>query len=122
MLRARPPHLRQGEAAEATACQHLKQQGMTVVARNYRSPHGEIDLIMQEDQTLVFVEVRYRRSLGFGHPAETIDARKQQRLRATAEHYLQRQPRGSKQACRFDIVAVSADGDTTRVEWVANAF
>jgi putative endonuclease len=122
MSATRPPHLRQGEHAEQLACDHLAQHGLAMVARNYRSPHGEIDLIMQATDTLVFVEVRYRRDSAFGAPAETVDARKQARLRATAEHYLQRQAKGSKARCRFDIVAISGHGEALRLEWLQDAF
>jgi putative endonuclease len=122
MRQARPSHLRQGDAAERLACDHLARHGLSLLVRNYRSPHGEIDLIMQAADTLVFVEVRYRRSAQFGTPAETVDARKQARLRATAEHFLQRHPRGCKSGCRFDIVAVSGEGADARLEWLQNAF
>jgi uncharacterized protein (TIGR00252 family) len=78
---------------------------------------GEIDLVMRDGATLVFVEVRYRRSDRFGAPAETVDRRKQQRLTAAANHYLQAHP--TVLPCRFDVVAVSG-GD--RIEWIKNAF
>lgn len=122
MPRARSPHLRRGAAAEQLACQHLLGHGLTVLQRNYRSPYGEIDLVMQAPGTLVFVEVRYRRAVQFGTPAETVDARKQARLRATAEYFLQRHAPGCKMACRFDIVAVSGEGADVRLEWLQDAF
>ena len=122
MPRAQPSHLRRGNAAEHLACEHLRRQGLSLVRRNYRSPHGEIDLVMQAAGTLVFVEVRYRRASQFGTPAETVDTRKQARLRATAEHFLQRHPQGCKVACRFDIVAVSGEGADVRLEWLQDAF
>lgn len=111
-----------GQAAESAACLYLEHQGLTLQARNYRSPFGEIDLIMRDRDTLVFVEVRQRRSTYFGTPAETVDTRKQARLRATAEHYLQRHPRESQKPCRFDIVAITQDGPDRKIEWLRNAF
>jgi len=111
-----------GEKVEAEVRHHLEQLGLTFIARNYRSPHGEIDLVMQHHDILVFVEVRYRGNTAFGLPAETVDARKQVRLRATAEHYLQRDPRGSKKACRFDIVAVTRGRNGDQLTWLQNAF
>ena len=117
-----PIHLRRGHDAEARACAHLQKQGLSLVARNYRSRHGEIDLIMQEHDALVFVEVRFRSNAHFGTPAETVDARKQARLRATAEHYLQNTPKASKKACRFDIVAITGDGDGGDFRWLRNVF
>ena len=115
-------NLNRGREAEERACRHLQRQGLALTQRNYRSPFGEIDLVMQEHDTLVFVEVRYRSSDDFGTPAETVDARKQARLRATAEHYLQNTPRASKKACRFDIVALTGDGGDGNFHWLRNVF
>ena len=100
-------HLAQGRKAEIQAYEHLKTRGLKLLARNYRTPFGEIDLIMEQQDTVVFVEVRYRQSEEFGTPAETIDFRKQAKLRATALYYLQRHRHASKKPCRFDIVAVT---------------
>lgn len=111
-----------GDEIEARACAHLEREGLTLVTRNYRSPYGEIDLVMQHRDVLVFVEVRYRGGTEFGHPSETVDHRKQARLRATAEHYLQRDKRGSKKACRFDIVALTRSHDGDQLMWLQNAF
>lgn len=119
---AKSERTREGAAAELRATAFLEHAGLALVARNYRSPFGEIDLIMQQDQTLVFVEVRFRGRSDYGTPAETVDNRKQSRLRATAEHYLQHDRRASKQPCRFDIVAVSASAQGDRIEWLRNAF
>ncbi len=129
-MTARPPsHLRQGHDAEQQACDHLQGQGLRLLERNYRSRFGEIDLIMRHADTLVFVEVRYRRSSRFGSPAETVDARKQARIRATAEHYLQQHPQRSGVSCRFDVVAmtpaeVTHTGQAPRysVDWLPDAF
>ena len=126
----RPPnHLRQGHDAEQQACDHLQRQGLRLLERNYRSRYGEIDLIMRHDDTLVFVEVRYRVSTRFGSPAETVDARKQAKIRATAEHYLQRHPQSPGVSCRFDVVAMTPASATdakpsTRytLSWLPNAF
>ncbi len=110
-------HLRRGEAAEARALEWLRRRGLEPVARNYRCRGGEIDLVMRDGETLVFVEVRYRSHRGFGTAAESVDARKQQRLRRAASHYLQRLP--SPPPCRFDIVGIDAD---ERIDWIRNAF
>lgn len=73
---------------------------------------------MDDRDTLVFVEVRYRRSNAFGTPAETVDRRKQARLQAAAGHYLL--THSADRACRFDVVAVS--GRDARIEWLRDAF
>lgn len=111
-----------GHEAEEQACRFLQRQGLLLDQRNYRSPFGEIDLVMHEGPVLVFVEVRYRTSPAFGSAAETVDARKQARLRATAEHYLQNTPRASKKACRFDIVAITGDGVDGDFRWLRDVF
>lgn len=114
-------HLLQGRKAEHRACEHLLLHGLSLLERNYRAPFGEIDLIMEQRDVVVFVEVRYRRSEDFGSPAETINPRKQAKLRATAAHYLQRHRKASKKPCRFDIVAVTGS-DPGQVLWLQNAF
>lgn len=111
-----------GRAAEAFTCSYLQDRGLTLLARNYRSPFGEIDLIMRDGGILVFIEVRQRRSAEYGAPAETVDARKRARLRATAEHYLQHRPRESQKPCRFDIVAITDEPRGQRIEWLRDAF
>ena len=127
-MTARPPsHLKQGHNAEQQACEHLLRQGLQLLERNYRSRYGEIDLIMRQDNTLVFVEVRYRQSSRFGSPAETVDARKQAKIRATAEHYLQQHPQRAGVSCRFDVVAMAPASDATQaarytLHWLPDAF
>jgi len=107
-----------GAQAENLACAHLECAGLQLLARNYRCPQGEVDLVMDDHDTLVFVEVRYRRSNAFGTPAETVDRRKQGRLLAAAGHYLL--THGADRACRFDVVAVS--GREEHIEWLRAAF
>jgi putative endonuclease len=106
-----------GDAKERLAEDYLRMHHLQPVARNHRCRFGEIDLVMRDGTTLVFVEVRYRRSDRFGTPAETVDRRKQQRLTAAASHYLQAHP--TVLPCRFDVVAISRED---RIEWIKNAF
>ncbi len=107
-----------GAQAERLACTHLERAGLKLVTRNYRCPQGEIDLVMDDRDTLVFVEVRYRRSNAFGTPAETVGPHKQARLRAAAGHYLVKH--AVDRVCRFDVVAISSH--EPRVEWLRDAF
>lgn len=109
-------------AAERRAAEYLERAGLTLIERNYRSAFGEIDLIMQERSTVVFVEVRYRGRADYGSAAESVDRRKQARLRATAEHFLQHDRRASNRPCRFDIVAIAPSADGDRIEWLRDAF
>lgn len=105
-----------GALAEQQAAQYLLQQGLKPVAQNYRSRFGEIDLIMQDGATLVFVEVRLRRSANFGGAAASIDAHKQRRLIRTAQQYLA--GLAHIPPCRFDAVLMDDNG----MQWLKNAF
>ena len=108
----------QGNAAEEQARRYLEGQGLRTVARNVRGRFGELDLIMQQGQSLVFIEVRYRRSSAFGGAIASIDAKKQRKLIATAQGYLQQHPHDGP--CRFDVVAL--DNTPNGIEWLQNAF
>lgn len=112
----------QGQAGEELACRYLEQRGLVLVMRNYRCRLGELDLIMREGEQLVFVEVRSRAASRYGTAAETVTARKQQRLLRAAAHYLQRQRLDAP--CRFDVVAIDRSaGDTAAaVTWIKDAF
>ncbi len=114
--------IEQGQEAEQRAAEYLCRQGLKPLARNYRCRSGEIDLIMQSHDSLVFVEVRFRRHTGFGGAAASVDRRKQQRLLATAQYYLQKN-QAFNQPCRFDVVAVVPGSDgTLSFDWIKNAF
>ena len=108
-----------GAGAEDTACRYLENRGLSLVARNYRCPMGEIDLIMRDEKDLVFVEVRYRRCDDYGSAAESISAAKQTRIITAATHYLQRLP--AEPPCRFDVVAIGGKA-SYRIEWIKDAF
>jgi len=109
----------EGAQAEQWAAQYLQRQGLKLVAQNYRSRFGEIDLIMQDGATLVFVEVRLRRNADFGGAAASIDTRKQQRIIRTAQQYLTSLARIP--LCRFDAVLMS-DANDRDTQWLKNAF
>lgn len=110
-------HRLQGKKAEDVACSFLQRNGLSLVERNYHCRYGEIDLIMHDDDTLVFVEVRYRNSNKFGDAAESIDANKRRKLVFTANHYLQNT--SFEQMTRFDVVALGPDQSP---QWICNAF
>lgn len=93
-----------GQVAEARALAYLQQQGMQLAERNFSCRYGEIDLIMREQQVMVFVEVRQRSSAQFGGAAASVTAAKQARLWRTAEIYLQRYR--TPPSCRFDLIAI----------------
>lgn len=103
-----------GAHAEALAADYLMRHGLTIVARNFRTRFGEIDLIARDGRTLVFVEVRLRRSTRFGGAVESITARKRARLVAAASGYLA--GIGREPPCRFDAILMpSLDPGT--IDW-----
>lgn len=106
-----------GAKNERIAERYLIDRGLRLLARNHRCRLGELDLVMRDGDTLVFVEVRYRRSARYGTPAETVDYHKQRRLAAVAGHFLQTHP--TELACRFDVVAIAGPD---RIQWIKNAF
>ena len=112
-----------GDGGEARALAHLRAHGLALVQRNYRvaaGPNargGEIDLVMRDrDGTLVFVEVRFRKTAGFGGAAATVGAAKQRSLVFAARCFLR--GHATPPACRFDVVAIEGD----HVEWLQAAF
>ncbi len=109
-----------GQQAEKQALRYLAERGLRLLEQNYRCRRGEIDLVMRDHDTLVFVEVRFRSHSAFGGAAASIDSRKQGRLIYAARHYLQRH-RQTESPCRFDVVAMGPGGDND-IEWLQNAI
>lgn len=109
-----------GQHIEDLACQYLQQQGLKKVTRNYSSRSGEIDLIMLDGKSLIFVEVRFRKTTTHGSAVESVTRNKQQRIIQTAMLYLQKHPH--KGPCRFDVVGVTMNGTKPQIEWVKDAF
>jgi putative endonuclease len=105
-----------GEAAEDHALHWLQARGLDLVERNFRCKAGEIDLILREGQTLVFVEVRQRADPRFGGAAASVTPAKQRRLLLAAQFYLQRLR--TSPPCRFDVVAI----DGGALSWLKNAI
>ena len=108
-----------GQQAEQTACRYLEGQGLRLITRNYRCRCGEIDLIMDHGDSLVFVEVRYRRHDRYGSAAETVDARKRARIIRCAQQYLQRHPAARDRPARFDVITLDAGRG---LHWITDAF
>lgn len=105
-----------GQAAEDKALDHLRGMGVTLVERNFRCRGGEIDLIMKDGATLVFVEVRKRSTPRYGGAAASVTTRKQARLILAAQVFLQRYTQPPP--CRFDVIAI----DDERITWLKNAI
>ena len=117
----RTPRQRDGDQAEALTAAYLERNGLRILERNYRARGGELDLIALDGETLVFVEVRYRKSARFGGAAASIDARKQQRLIHAAQVYLLKHPRQANRPCRFDCVLLDTL-QSTQIDWIKDAF
>lgn len=115
-----------GAAIEAAARLHLLDAGLREVAANANYRHGELDLVMldrgRDGDVLVFVEVRYRRSSGFGGGAVSIDAGKQRRLVRAAQSFLATHREYARCACRFDVIDASGDPDAPVLNWLKDAF
>ena len=109
---------RAGARAEELCAELMRAAGLRVLARNWRCRHGEIDLVAEEGGTLVFAEVRYRRSASFGGAAESITDAKRSRLVAAAGLYLAGRPQVD---CRFDVLLLDSL-EAERISWIRNAF
>jgi len=111
-----------GSEAEQLASDFLSVRGLKVIERNFRSPVGEIDLIAKDGVTTVFVEVRFRKNLAFGTPAETIGYHKRRKIVSTALYYLQREKLLDSNPSRFDVVSVTLGKQGAQFDWIPNAF
>lgn len=109
-----------GDAGERRAEQFLKTNGLKIVARNWHCRHGEIDLVMFDDEYLVFVEVRLRTPRGFANSAESVDCFKQRKLAQAASMFLATNPSWQERPCRFDVVGI--EGDSGELAWIRHAF
>ncbi len=108
-----------GQYFETLAVQYLQQQGLQLRARNVSCRYGELDLVMQQRECLVFVEVKYRKDRSFGSASAMVTTTKQQKLRSTAHWYLQQQQwRGP---ARFDVLAIEGEAPY-QFSWLTNAF
>ena len=108
--------------SEDLALEYLASRGLRLVCRNYRTRRGEIDLVMRDMGSLIFVEVRYRSSTAYGRPEETVGLKKQGRLRLAARHFLAHHPECALDPCRFDILAITGHGPDKTSRWIPNAF
>jgi putative endonuclease len=118
----RPLKDRVGHAGEAAALAYVSEKGMKVLARDWRSPLGQIDIVAEDGDTLVLFEVKARRGTGFGLPEEAVDGRKRKKLRTLMQMY-QAATKRQKQPCRIDVLGLILDDklQVTRTEHIENA-
>jgi putative endonuclease len=109
-----------GAAVETAARLHLEQAGLRTLASNASFRGGELDLVARDGDSVVFVEVRYRRGDGFGGGAASVDARKRRKLVLAAQAWLLHHPALAQAPCRFDVV--EAHGEPPVLHWIRDAF
>ena len=107
-----------GQSAESRAAEYLTKQGLKIIDRNFSAKTGEIDLIALDAETLVFIEVKFRKSNRFGQPYETVTHSKQQKIIRTAQTFLLKNKKYTNNACRFDIISMLND----EITWFKHAF
>jgi putative endonuclease len=112
----------QGAAIEALAAAHLREHGLTPIAANANARGGELDLVMRDGDSVVFIEVRYRRDARFGGGAASVDAGKRRKLVFAAEHFLAAHRDLARLPCRFDVIDASGDPDAPTFVWLRDAF
>ncbi|MGB9498483.1 MAG: YraN family protein [Dissulfuribacterales bacterium] len=110
-----------GKFGENLAARHLKKLGYKIICKNYRTKLGEIDIIAKQDDTIVFVEVKSRRTSTFGSPKYSITLKKQQQISKTALYYLKKTNQ-SDVCARFDVVTVNSVNKKHDIEVIKNAF
>lgn len=108
-----------GNNAENLACDFLQSKGLTLITSNFSTRAGEVDLIMKDDEeTLIFIEVRYRKNTDFGGAAASVTYKKQQRIIKAALTYQQKN--NPQSSMRFDVVAI--EGNDMKINWIKSAF
>lgn len=110
-----------GELGERIAERWLKRHGWRIVQRRFRSGHRDIDLVVERDGTVAFVEVKARVGIEFGDPVEAVNWKKQQQLARSASVWIDRHGKPAE-SYRFDVVGVLVQGERVRIRHVANAF
>lgn len=111
-----------GDVFEQRACGSLERAGLVLLARNYTTRHGELDLVMRHGDTVVFVEVRYRVRAGHGDAATSVTAGKQAKLIRVAQLWLAAHPQHAQRPCRFDVVSYDGPADEAHMQWLRGAF
>ena len=111
-----------GSGYEKLAEKYLRSRGLKVIARNFHCRLGEIDLILRDRDTIVFVEVRFRANSRFGSATQSVTASKQRKIISTAKLFLGKHGLNDKLYCRFDVLGIEAENDSYRYQWLTNAF
>lgn len=111
-----------GAAFEQRAGAELERAGLKSLVRNYTTRFGELDLVMLDGDTVVFVEVRYRVHAGHGNALASITRGKQDKLIRAAQLWLAAHPQHAQRACRFDVVSYDGPAEQAHMQWLRGAF
>jgi putative endonuclease len=111
-----------GKEGEKLARIFLNKLGYNIVDHNFRCRYGEIDLILRRDRAFHFVEVKYRRTLEYGLPQEAVNRRKQHKVHSVALLWLRKRHLPMDSEIHFDVLAISADKESTKYEYIEDAF
>jgi len=112
-----------GQTTEKIAANFLIEQGLVFKDQNFHSRQGEIDLIMLDQETLVFVEVKYRKNSNFGGAISAISNKKIQKIRQCTAFFLQKHRLNEYNTqCRFDVITIQGDIESPQITWLKNAF
>ena len=111
-----------GTLWEKTAESFLRSQGLELLQRNFYSRFGEIDLVMKDENTIVFIEVKYRKNNHHGSGAEAVTFHKQNKISRTAAWYLVKNPHRAEYVCRFDVISINPEKTGQDINWIKNAF
>ena len=107
-----------GSVRETMACDHIVRSGGRIMERNFRSRMGEIDIIAEDGGAICFVEVKYRKNVSNGHPAEAVGAKKQYTICRTADYYRMKKRLSEDRPYRFDVISITGD----EIVWYKDAF
>ena len=123
-LSSSSPTQKSGKHYEVLALKYFKQQGLQLLEKNFNCRCGEIDLILKDHNSLVFAEVRFRKSTNYGSAAETVNYHKQQKLIKAAQFFLLKHRHYESFPCRFDVLGISLGKEKNTIDyhWLKNAF
>ncbi|MGB4373110.1 MAG: YraN family protein [Halanaerobiales bacterium] len=110
-----------GKYGEEKAIEYLEKKGYEIIARNYRTGRGEIDIIARDQQYIVFIEVKLRKSLAYGYPQTAVDYRKQEKIRQLAQYFLLKNGLNTE-LIRFDVISILVESGKSKLEHFINAF
>jgi len=110
-----------GQAGESLAVDYLLKKGYRILQRNYRYEHGEIDIIAEDGDVLIFIEVKTFRSKKFGEPEDAVTKNKRERIRKTADGFIFENTIDDK-ICRFDVIAIDCEKTAPVIRHIEDAF